>query len=161
MLWWKDVATERPMNNEAHVALAAARSRDWLESQPSSCDTSETDIRRHAEDGVSGWNMNLKGMRELKRIEEWTPVLLGSALLLTGTGGGTCNCTWKRIQKREEMRVYLCICLKTWLFLTHLSEGGGEISTDALQNEGDFPLSLLSYMYVWKVLQYGNKLKSN
>lgn len=36
------------------------------------------------------------------------------------------------------MRVYLCCCLKTRLFLIHLTQVA-EISTAALQNEGDFP----------------------
>lgn len=34
-------------------------------------------------------------------VSETTALLLGFESLLTGTGGGTGNCTWKRIQKKE------------------------------------------------------------
>lgn len=91
--------------------------KGWLESQLSWCDTNETDIRRRHAEG-DGWNVNfIKPKWERPFKSETAAPLLNCALLLTGTGGGTCNCTWKRIQKKRK--IYLCICLKTRLCLIH------------------------------------------
>lgn len=90
---------------------------------------------RHAWRGMTGWAASWAGggwKCEFPKTNkndrgglrgETTALVLGFESLLTGTGGGPGNCTWKRIQKKgEEMRVYLCCCLKTRLFLIHLTQ---------------------------------------
>lgn len=66
---------------------------------------------------------------------ETTALLLGFESLLTGTGGGTGNCTWKRIQKkRGDESLFMLLPEDT---LPHSSDsGGGGISTAALQKGG-------------------------
>lgn len=70
----------------------------------------------------------------------------------------------REYKKGEEMRVYLCCCLKTRLFLIHLTQ----VAERSPQNEGGFPacsnLLILpksvaacsSYMYAWSTSAHRN-----
>lgn len=88
----------------------------------------------------TGISQNQKWERRLKG--ETAAPLLAFAMLLTGTGGGTCNCTWKRMQKKRE-EISLFLHLPEDLTLSHSSDsGGGEISTAAVQTQGDSPPTL-------------------
>lgn len=95
------------MNNEAHVALAASHGerRDMRKEagEPAELvgrqwDTHQEDMQKvTVETGMS--QNDQKWERRLK--SETAAPLLGFELVLTRTGGGTCNCTWKRRQKKR------------------------------------------------------------
>lgn len=117
LLWWKDVATERPMNNEAHVALHRERKgRDmreegWLAGRP-------------AEQEVGG-NVNFPKRPKMTEAGwEGKQQHLCSALnrYLLEPEGDPAIVPEREYKKGEEMRVYLCRCLKTRLFLIHLTQ---------------------------------------
>lgn len=77
--------------------------------------------------------------REEKRESGIPTPLLCFALLLTRTGGGTSNCTWKRIRKgREDESLFIyAFNLPKDLTLPHSSDSGGRESLRAvLQNKG-------------------------
>lgn len=106
---------------------------------------------RHAWRGMTGWTASWAGggwkcefPKTTKNDRggsrgETTALVHGFESLLTGTGGGTGNCTWKRIQKRRGDES-LFMLLPEDSSLSHSSDSGGrEISTAALQNEGGFP----------------------
>lgn len=133
------------MNNEAQGALAASHRQ-------------RRDMR--GEEGLVWHQWETSGDMQKVKVETWisqndrkwetqsqsetAAPLLGFALLLTGTGGGTCNCTWKRIhRKRGDESLFMH--LPEDLTLPHSSDSrGGEISRAAVQNQGDSPPSLTS-----------------
>lgn len=125
------MATERPINNEAHGALAAAHRGDmgkekWLTGEPAEHHMRGGHIRKHAEGDIKGWNINFrKEPKWERRFQSGIVTLLFAfAISLTRTGGWTSNCTWKRAQKgrRAENLFMHWICLKTWLCLIHLTQ---------------------------------------
>lgn len=76
--------------------------------------------------------------------------LLRFALLLTGTGGWTSNCTWKRVRRGrgyENLFIYANKLPKV-LTLPHLSDSnGGEIFKVAVQNSSLPPHK--SWAHLW------------
>lgn len=125
LLWWKDVATERPMNNEAHAALAASHRgrRDMREEEGLGWRVSWHQWGRHQETCRRWWlkcefHKTTKNERGSLRVKQQH---LRSALrcYLLEPEGEPAIVPEREYKKREEMRVYLCICLKTWLCLIH------------------------------------------
>lgn len=104
------------------------REEEWLAGRPA--------------EQEAGGNVNFPKRPKMRRgglRGETTALVLGFESLLTGTGGGPGNCTWKRIQKRRGDEI-LFMLLPEDSTLSHSSDSGGrEISPAALQNEGDFP----------------------
>lgn len=83
--------------------------------------------------------MQQKGRETIQEESGIPPLLLCFALLLTRTGGGTSNCTWKRIRKGrgdENLFIY-AFNLPKDLTQPHSSDSGGrEILRAVLQNKG-------------------------
>lgn len=147
MLWWKDMATERPINNEAHRARAAAprericrrrkkKREKWLTREPAEHHRIEGVFRSRGESEVWGWNLKFQNQcNEEKKTEretteeekKWNTTSSALLCIITYQNRRVNQQLYLKENKKRKRRwelVYLCIqfAFKTWLCLIHQTQ---------------------------------------